>query len=323
MGLHSHTAPRFIKQRRLSSNKAGETKISSSGSVNVVGQFSFREFKLSGSELGKIRISSTGGGETFLFIFCYGDDLTLFFSKNITKKLMSHQSALYHDQYGCGFYIEGRAKNDTALWVIEMTYNKSRGDGSYQFFLDFKTNFHKYIPEESSIFIGRPIPDALSKLEGLAVDKKNDLSEILKMKATILELYGRKIEQLQHSSRKADNGTLTEYELAQINIISSKITENPGYGYTVPFLCQRTGLSAGKLQEGFKTLYSSTVMEYVRDVRLEKAMDLMQNTDLNISEIVYSIGFTSRSYFSKIFKRKYKCSPSYFMEILKCKSEMV
>nr|WP_313790335.1 AraC family transcriptional regulator [Allomuricauda sp.] len=35
-------------------------------------------------------------------------------------------------------------------------------------------------------------------------------------------------------------------------------------------------------------------------------------TEMNISEVVYSIGFTSRSYFSKIFKERYGLSPSEF-----------
>ena len=36
----------------------------------------------------------------------------------------------------------------------------------------------------------------------------------------------------------------------------------------------------------------------------------MNDSDLNISEIVYTIGFSSRSYFSKIFKEKYNISPN-------------
>lgn len=39
------------------------------------------------------------------------------------------------------------------------------------------------------------------------------------------------------------------------------------------------------------------------------AEKLIKTTDLNISQIVYTIGLSSRSYFSKIFKEKYKCSP--------------
>ncbi|MCB0387243.1 MAG: helix-turn-helix transcriptional regulator, partial [Winogradskyella sp.] len=69
------------------------------------------------------------------------------------------------------------------------------------------------------------------------------------------------------------------------------------------------GLSPSKLQEGFKLMHGHTVTEYIREVRIKKAEELIKNTDMNISEVVYTIGLTSRSYFSKIFKEKYNCSP--------------
>ena len=63
------------------------------------------------------------------------------------------------------------------------------------------------------------------------------------------------------------------------------------------------------LQEGFKLMHGTTVSDYIRAVRVEKAEELIKTSDLNISEVVYSVGFTSRSYFSKIFRQKYNCSP--------------
>lgn len=50
-----------------------------------------------------------------------------------------------------------------------------------------------------------------------------------------------------------------------------------------------------------------------KDTFLTEA-DHFKEKIVNISEIVYSIGLTSRSYFSKIFKEKYNCSPKYYQE---------
>lgn len=72
------------------------------------------------------------------------------------------------------------------------------------------------------------------------------------------------------------------------------------------------GLSAAKLQEGFKFLHGLTICEYIRTVRLLKAEKLINRSDMNISEIVYAVGFTSRSYFSKIFKEKFNVSPTMY-----------
>ena len=103
--------------------------------------------------------------------------------------------------------------------------------------------------------------------------------------------------------------TLLKKELKKIRRSSKKILKEPSFNYSLEQLSEDTGLSQAKLQEGYKFLYGKTVTEYIRHIRLETARDLMDSTDLNISQIVYSIGFTSRSYFSKIFKEKYGMTP--------------
>ena len=57
---------------------------------------------------------------------------------------------------------------------------------------------------------------------------------------------------------------------------------------------------------------------FIVEKRLEKAAQLLEQGNLNISEIVYSIGFTSRSYFSKIFKNRYGVSPSLALKKAVC-----
>lgn len=49
---------------------------------------------------------------------------------------------------------------------------------------------------------------------------------------------------------------------------------------------------------------------------MEKARHLMENTNLNITEITYRIGINSRSYFSKLFKERYSMSPKQYMQKL-------
>ena len=104
-------------------------------------------------------------------------------------------------------------------------------------------------------------------------------------------------------------GSLTKKECQEVNRLSEYILQNPERPFSVDYLCTESTLSPLKIQEGFKKMHGRTVADFIRNVRLEKAENLITSTDLNISEIVYSIGFTSRSYFAKIFKKKYNCSP--------------
>ncbi|MBJ7882110.1 helix-turn-helix transcriptional regulator [Gelidibacter salicanalis] len=104
--------------------------------------------------------------------------------------------------------------------------------------------------------------------------------------------------------------SLNRVEIGLISKLTEYINEYPDLDHKVENLSDRVGLSAAKLQEGFKFQHGLTICEYIRSVRLTKSEELIINTDLNISEIVYSVGFTSRSYFSKIFKERYDCTPS-------------
>lgn len=107
-----------------------------------------------------------------------------------------------------------------------------------------------------------------------------------------------------------DPTSLTKSEISLISQLTNYINESPDLDHRVENLSERVGLSAAKLQEGFKFQHGLTICEYIRSVRLTKSEELIINTDLNISEIVYSVGFTSRSYFSKIFKERFDCTPS-------------
>lgn len=110
---------------------------------------------------------------------------------------------------------------------------------------------------------------------------------------------------------------LRDHEIHQIEKITHMIIKNPQEHYRIKDLCRQSGLSVSKLQAGFKSMHNCTVAIFIRNVRLEKALELLKTTDMNVSEIVYSVGLNSRGYFSRIFKKKYKCSPKYFQQQLK------
>lgn len=109
-------------------------------------------------------------------------------------------------------------------------------------------------------------------------------------------------------------GSLTKYELESIKGVSRKIEKYPEIQYSIKSICTECGLSASKLQEGFKLLHSKTVSDFIRNERLNRAERLISTTDMNISEIVYTVGLSSRSYFSKIFKRRYRVSPKMYQD---------
>ena len=140
--------------------------------------------------------------------------------------------------------------------------------------------------------------------------KTEGMARVLQIEGEVYHLLAMHIARHdRYQKNEIVPNSLLKEELKKIRQHAKRILDNPSLNYNLDQLSKDSGLSQAKLQEGFKFLYARTVTEYIRHVRLEAARDLMNTTDLNISQIVYTIGFTSRSYFSKIFKEKYEMTP--------------
>ena len=73
----------------------------------------------------------------------------------------------------------------------------------------------------------------------------------------------------------------------------------------VEHLADELFLSRSKLYRKIKALTGDTATEFIRKIRLEKAKELLEKTDLTVSEIGYKVGFSSPSYFTKCFKNHF------------------
>ena len=69
-------------------------------------------------------------------------------------------------------------------------------------------------------------------------------------------------------------------------------------------------MSRIQLYRKLKALVNKPIADYVRSIRLEKAMELLKEQQLNISEVAYATGFSSPNRFSKAFKKAYGTPPS-------------
>lgn len=69
------------------------------------------------------------------------------------------------------------------------------------------------------------------------------------------------------------------------------------------------GLSKTLLYKKIKALTTLTPHGYLKHCRMKKAGQLLVDSDANVSEIVYAVGFNNRTYFYRAFKEMYNCSP--------------
>lgn len=120
----------------------------------------------------------------------------------------------------------------------------------------------------------------------------------------------------KHTKKLLRKSTIEKIEKA-VDIIKKELDIR----INVHKLAKRVGLNQNTLQSGFKILFKTSVNEYIKNYRLELAKTLLENSELNITEITYKIGINSRSYFSKLFKERYGISPNdYLIQMRKNKT---
>ena len=91
--------------------------------------------------------------------------------------------------------------------------------------------------------------------------------------------------------------TYTEAIWSQATISVTDFEDNLGY-------------SKSKLYRTMMDLVGTSPNQFLREYRLNKALELLEQQHLNISEIAYQTGFSSPAYFSKCFQKKYGVLPS-------------
>lgn len=75
-------------------------------------------------------------------------------------------------------------------------------------------------------------------------------------------------------------------------------------------ISEYAGLSPAYLSSRFKEEVGVGVIEYLNQIRLEHARELIADSNMPLKSIIYSVGFTNYPYFSRLFRKKYHISPS-------------
>ena len=86
---------------------------------------------------------------------------------------------------------------------------------------------------------------------------------------------------------------------------------------SVAKLCEYGDFNDKQLYRKIKQFTGLSTVEYIRSIRLKKAAILLQNGNFTISEVMYSVGFSNASYFTRAFSAEYGKTPTDYMRSYK------
>ncbi len=102
--------------------------------------------------------------------------------------------------------------------------------------------------------------------------------------------------------------TVDKEFLTRVMQLVDEHMDDPDFG--VEKLARKVAMSPPILYKKIKAVSNMSVNEFVKSLRLKKAAQLLQQTDMTVYEVAYNVGYNDRKYFSREFKKQFGKTPS-------------
>ncbi|GAB1451744.1 two-component regulator propeller domain-containing protein [Draconibacterium sp.] len=139
------------------------------------------------------------------------------------------------------------------------------------------------------------------------------------------ELLKIRVGNILDNLKNARNGFAQNVHISAKELTISKIDEDfmqqiidlleknlDNSDFDIDSFCKHIVVSPSQLYRKIKSITGLSPNEFLRTYRLKKAAVLIQESNLNISEIAYKVGFNDALYFSKCFKKQFGTAPSLY-----------
>jgi len=138
---------------------------------------------------------------------------------------------------------------------------------------------------------------------------RSAISQVLRVRENMRNKVHRKVTSDEMPKVVIENAE--EKLFARINEAIKKHLDNSEY--SVQQLAEDVGISRVHLNRKMKERYGVSPNVFIKSTRLKQAASLLINNKVNVSEVAYSVGFSSHSYFTTAFHEYFGMSPKEFI----------
>ncbi|MBO9683174.1 MAG: helix-turn-helix transcriptional regulator [Flavisolibacter sp.] len=135
-------------------------------------------------------------------------------------------------------------------------------------------------------------------------------SAALYIESKVLELLLNVLDHLSEQDPAAPI-KLSVYDKARLHDARELVIKDFENPLSIIQLSRKVGINDFKLKKGFKHLFGTTVFDFMHGQRMEKARQLLLETNLSVEEIAYMLGYEYESNFNKAFKKHFNYTAAY------------
>jgi len=148
-----------------------------------------------------------------------------------------------------------------------------------------------------------------------------DHIRLLYIKHKIIELL--LLQLVQFEQTRASSKGLNAIEIQRMETAKSIIENNISSTITITSLAREVGTNEQYVKQHFKLLYGKTVFNYLLDLRMEKAKQLLISRSHKIADIAEKTGYRHPSHFSTAFKKYFGYLPTAIRFLLVAPMEVI
>lgn len=131
--------------------------------------------------------------------------------------------------------------------------------------------------------------------------------------AALLSLISLLAKYVSSDERDGQNERLKDRLKASLGYLHAHYTEN----VDVSELAAMDYLSPGRYRVLFREMMNASPLEYITNLRLNTACELLSGTKLDIASVAESAGYSDCRYFSRLFKKRFGCTPREYRRVEK------
>ncbi|MEI6892903.1 MAG: helix-turn-helix domain-containing protein [Pontiella sp.] len=153
----------------------------------------------------------------------------------------------------------------------------------------------------------------LARVERLSEEMEKECSA--EIPGREVALRAKLLELMVYLSRAYTNSDTTEaHALLRVGHVIGALENDFSRDWKLDELLEIAHMSRSNLMRVFRKATSQTPIEYLVRLRIQKAMEMLRNTSLSITEIAMEVGFNDSNYFTRQFRRILGESPRAFRQ---------
>lgn len=170
--------------------------------------------------------------------------------------------------------------------------------------------FQEGDPDIEFWYAGELTQEMASVAGALLQPKIHDSVRTIYLRAKAVELVCLAVDRLRQPEQIVSSTLrLTRHDIACLHF-ARQILDDSRRPPALEELARRVGVNRNKLAAGFKHVFGMTVGAYHRDLRLERACEMLKHSGLTVGRIADEAGYRDAGSFSKAFKLRYGVLPS-------------